>query len=783
MIPFNKTQLSLLISAATLALAVPSYAQNATDDQADTKNAKFQLEEEEILVTATRRDESMSDIPMNISAMGEAELRERNIGDLKDFLKDSVSIHAPENSARSMDSVTVRGLSISPVNQNDLEYFVRSTVAYYIDDTPVHSMGYRIKDVRRVETLMGPQGTLYGGGSLGGAIRYITNQPEYDETTVDVRAGTYQTQGGGLSVDTDVTMNLPLAENLAVRANIAYLDEAGYTDRMIVTAERLNDPMWDAQGKQVKFKNDDWQRVNSAKVALAWQPADNMELTLTHIEQNQRANGSRGTAVDGDYAVQYDKNVVVGYHREFSDREFTLDSLSFEWDLGFAGLVSNTSNYEYSRTGQNNYPNGYTYYGDWGNCAVFCYSNNYDSAPYMTFDNVNSAFTHETRLVSNTEGAISWIGGVYYTEQKGNLRFWEWYDDLEAGLWGLPTNGDNGYFEDINTDYTELAVYGEVTWDVTEDFHVTGGVRWFDWEDNANPKVVDYAFELVDYEREVNNGDQDVFYKLNLSYDITDSMLTYATFSQGFRRGGVNGFKDHAGETVTEEAQTYQPDSIDNLELGLKGKLFDDRLYVQLSAYQMKWYNTQTYRVQTIDAGFPLNGTANGPDAVTEGIETAIRYRITDNWSVKFSTSNNEAKWANTKTHCLYESGDECRTWEKGGKFGGTPAFAYNLSVSYNTVLPNGLGFRAGLHQNYRDEIQSDRADSPDDIVWTYPEITRYNASVGVNGDQWGLSLWASNLTNEEKLVSFQRGQGASVGHRDIYSQPRTIGTSVSFHF
>ncbi|AFU98747.1 TonB-dependent receptor [Simiduia agarivorans] len=781
--PFTKHPLSLLISASVLALSLPALAQDDAED-------KELLEE--ITVTATKRAASVADIPFNISAIGEKELRKRNITDLKALLQDSVEISAPANSARVADSVTVRGLNVSPVNQNNLEFFVRSTLAYYLDETPLPNIGYRIKDIARVETLLGPQGTLYGSGSLGGTIRYITNQPEFDEFTADFNTGLYQTAGGGLSSDTDIVVNLPLSENLALRGSLAYLDEAGYTDRVISPSFRDgqngNPPAWtnpNGSDRSV-YENDDYQRATTGKLALAWKINDDAKLTLTHATQNQLAHGSRGGTLDPDAAedtFQYDMDTVVGRYEEFSDRSFDLTSVDLEWALGFADLASSTSYFKDSREGQANYGIGFVYYGDWGWSGLT--PENTSESPYMLFDNTYSGLSHETRLVSNNEGPLNWVGGIYYTEQKRNLTFSERFPTLDqvGGIDRDAVGGDvdEGYSEDINSNYKELAVFGELTYAITDKWDVTGGIRVFNYSDEADPQITDYAFGLVDTKGAIENKESGKrFYKLNTSYDLTDDMMLYATASQGFRRGGTNGFKDLGGNTVADTTQNYEPDSVDNYELGIKGNLFDDKLYVQTNVYRINWKNTQTYFSQDVNF-FPLNGTVNGPDAVSKGWEFSSRLSVTDHISLTYGTATTQAEWAETKEVCTYSDGSECRTWEKGGKLGGAPKWRHKLGVNFDTTLDNGLGLSASLRGSYTSKIQSDRADSPDEEVYEYDAYTLWHANAGVSSDNWDAGLWIQNLANERAEVSYQSEN--YVGDRLITTMPRTVGVNFSYHW
>jgi hypothetical protein len=272
-------------------------AQRLAREQAEAQRQSAPAAER-IVVTGARRSQSASTVPFNISAINGEQLRQENVTDLKSLISELPAVNAPGNSARFADSVTVRGLSIAPVNANNIEQFVRSTIAYYVDETPLPNVGLRIKDIARVETLLGPQGTLYGAGSLGGTIRYISNQPVLRQFEGRVGASLYQSSGGGLSNDLDAVVNVPLGNQFVLRASVARLDEAGTTDRVSSPPWRGN-AAWSSKpnaGQNV-YKDDDWQEVTTARAALLWQVTPGVKLTLTHTQQDQLAHGTRGVSV------------------------------------------------------------------------------------------------------------------------------------------------------------------------------------------------------------------------------------------------------------------------------------------------------------------------------------------------------------------------------------------------------------------------------------------------------------------------------------------------------
>ena len=809
---------------AAAAAAAPQDASAVPDIAAEAKRKT--AEPERVVITATGRTSAASKVPYNVTALGEEALRENNITDIKSLIQQSIGISAPENSARFADSVTVRGLNVSPVNANNIESFVKSTLSYYLDDTSLPNIGFRIKDIARVETLLGPQGTLYGAGSLGGTIRYITNKPRLGKVEGRINTSFYQVKDGGLSNDTDVVVNLPIGDNVAVRASVARLDEAGYTDRISNPPWRTGANAWTTQPDPATnvYKDDDWQKVNSGRISALWRVAPGIDIIVAHSRQDQLAHGTSGvsllplgvanarTPAERDAAWQnpgrtlaqlpcqpncaftnesmapiaVDRQSIISRYPEFADRQFEMNSFDLDWDLGFATLHSSTSNFKDSRQGQADYASqGWLFYFSLGNLGGAITSNR---SAFITFDNTYKGFSHETRLTSKGTGPLSWIAGVYYTEQDRNLRFSEVLPGMDAFLGTRKAKRsplpDVGYSEDLGSQYKETALYGEVAYKITPKWTVMGGARVFNYKDVGLGKVLDYAGGFVDSDTTAAGGeDGKSYFKLNTSYQVNEDFLGYLTFSQGFRRGGTNGFKNlSATQQIADTAREYKPDSTDNIELGIKGYLFDRRLYIETGIYQIDWKNVQTYRAQTV-SDFPVNGTANGPDARTRGWEFATRYRINDLFSATYSTNTTDGEWTGTKTHCLYINNTSCRTWTEGGKLGGGAKWRHNVRVRFNTTLDNGMYLSSSLGARYVGKVQSDRADNPleNATVAKYDSYTSYSLNAGLSWRQYDASLWVSNLTNVQSLRSAQAA--GIMGYRGIYGTPRTVGLNFSYSF
>lgn len=798
---------AIALAFFTLAGSAPTWAQTVEDKttadntsgtvtRKDAKKESVKLEQ--VVVTASKRAQPAYKVPYNVSVLTEEALRENNITDVKKLIAESEAINAPANSARFADTTTVRGLNTGNANANNIEQFVRSTLSYYIDDTPLPNIGYRIKDVARVETLIGPQGTLYGAGALGGTIRYITNQPKFGVLEGAVNTSFYQTKNGGLSNDTDGVVNIPLTNSLALRASASRLDEKGFTDRIVARPWQTS-PKWfgTPNPAQTTYEDDDWQKVEGSRVALRWKASNDLEIGFAHTQQSQLAHGTTGTQIlplsqDASVSDAFNTHEVTNDHtiispnEEFADRNFNMNSIDVDWNLGFAKLHSSTSQYQDRRKGQGDYTGaGQSFYGFW-DASLDINDTAFNGKPaWIAFNNYYEGLVHETRLTSQTEGPWSWIGGIYYTKTQRSLRFSEMVPGLDAA--GIPVAAterlpNEGYRENLTSDYSETAVFGEVSYKPTDRWSLTAGARLFSYQDDGSSSIRDYTGPTSRETLATESQSAKAYYKLNAAYQFNDDLLGYATYSQGYRRGGANGYRDYKANVVNPDVRAYVPDSTNNMELGFKGFAMDRALYVQANIYQIDWKNPQVGYTQTIDDFFPINGIANGPDARSRGLELAARLRLNENWQITYNGATTSAEFTSAKTIQLYangESGDDV-VIESGTALWGAPKWKHNLGVRYSRVLDNGMVVSTSLRGRYVDKIQwSDNADR------LYPAYAVYNANFGLSKDNWDVSIWVNNLTDKKAVVSNNTGTGqrSDLGARLVYVTPMTVGLNLSYYF
>lgn len=856
---FLSTTLIALSPIAAMAQTVAPAGATKTAAQIAAEEAAKSADVETIVVTATRRNEAATKVPYNISAISEQQLREQNITDIKKLIDENIAIAAPQNSARFADSVTVRGLNVSPVGANNLEYFVRSTLSYYLDDTPLPNIGFRIKDIKQSESLIGPQGTLYGAGSLGGVIRYITNAPKIGAFEARASGSFWQTQGGAFSNDVDFMINVPLGETLALRGSYYRLDDGGYTDRasnppwFTGTRALTNNP----NPAQNIYENDDWEKTDGYRVSALWTPTSKLSLRYTYAAQDQLAHGTSGASrlplrvanavTPADLALYFrnpgsefrgdpsipqscgtncrfnderttpyaiNNKTIISPYEEFADRQLAMHTVELDYEFSFAKLHSSTASYTDEKVGQADYlSQGFAFYCD---ISFFDIGGCFDSSipgnrhGLLTFENNAEGINHETRLVSTGDGPLSWIAGAYYSKTKSQQAFTEVIPDPDGSGPGVgldifsnrflggkviaSPNPDEGYFEDFKTDYTETALFGELNYRITPRWRAMIGARVFNYEDKSERTLIDYSGDFISETIKSTIKDEAVsYFRFNTAYDITPNLLGYFTASQGFRRGGSNPFRNLNTTTrvVSAQVATYGPDSTDNLELGVKGSVFDRKLYVEANIYQILWRDTQTYFSQSI-SGFPVNGTVNGPDAISRGFEFSARYKFNENWSATFATALARAEWNETKNYCTYNfaagvtpvacggaSGFAGRTYNKGGELGGTPEGRYDFGLRYKNTLTDGSKIFASLRGSYRGATQSDRCDVTNCSEFKYPSYTILNGAMGWSTNRYDVTLWIDNLTDERAIVSNQAA--GILGNREITRQPRTIGLNLSY--
>ncbi|MGH8235775.1 MAG: TonB-dependent receptor, partial [Steroidobacteraceae bacterium] len=602
---------------------------------------------EEVLVTATRRAESVQDVPLNITALGGEDLIERGISNLADLGRTVPGLYVLDQGQRQRGSIVVRGLNSNPVGTADGNAFFRNdTVSTYVGELPLY-IDLRPDDIERVEVLLGPQGTLYGAGTLGGAIRYLPRRPDLTQTTLSLRADTFVlSESDDPGLNGGFIANVPFTDTLALRASVNYLDDPGFTDYPYVLREPgvsnpqpdLSDPTAVAANLH-RVKDADFQKVLSGRIALRWQPSERFDANLTHYYQKSESGGRSTSNVRSFGTGPYE---AAFRFTEPSDRTTQLTALEITADLGFAELTS---------------ASGYATRDDLGRRDQtdlnLSFGVGYELFPsfsvYTRDDQEDKAFTEELRLVSKSEGPWKWIAGAFYNDFDLEFRYRETAPGFSAFavdvLGGIQERPDEiGFISATSRQVTEQALFAELGYQFTDAWQVTAGARRFGYElkrraasdlpllntvfFGAPPDQITLVFQ--------QNGQKEngTLFKFNTSYRFSEDLLGYATVSEGYRIGGTNGVAPCPDPLPPGQQNVcgrpdellFQPDTTTNYELGVRSQWLDRRLTINGTIYHVEWKDPQL-------AGITQNGgvgiTKNGKGAESRGAELSFALQAT----------------------------------------------------------------------------------------------------------------------------------------------------------
>lgn len=739
---------------------------------------------EEIVVTASRRATSVQDLPFNITAVSGDMLERQRLTSLNEFSRWVPGLSVVDQGARGGNLMTVRGLNVLSLNASEfLDNGSGETVATYIGEIPLY-LDLKMKDIDRVEVLIGPQGTLYGAGTLGGAVRYLPNAPDTQNFSLDVHGDAFSlAESSGLGYEADVVVNAPIVEGkLAFRGSFSYLDDPGFIDYpYLVRGPGVSNPEPDLSDSAAVAANlyrvDDanTEQTLSTRLSLLWDISDAVQATFNYYYQDQEAGARTVNHRDAFQTGPYESA-----HRflEPNERENQLVSVEIVADLGFAELTSATGISSYDEFGQRDQTDLLLDF-------LYGYETFPSFAAYTREAATEDRLNQELRLVSTGAGPLSWIAGVFYHDYELDASSSEFVPGFPefAGI-DLPT-GDLEYLQITREDLQEQAFFGEITFAFTDRFNVTAGGRWFEYDTD---KFISFDIPLVALSNaESNVAEDDGFLgKLNASYAFTDNVMGYATLSEGYRIGGVNSVAPCVlplppGQNVCAlpDEILIEPDRTTNFELGVHSTLNDGRTILNGAIYQIDWEDIQTQSV-TENGGVPI--TVNGGEAQSQGLELSFQTQIAGGWGVASTYAYNQTELT-TRAVGLVDGFDA----EAGDRVSGTPEHQVSLFVSHVRTLSNGWDLDASYGLTATSDVYTKvglRGNG--EILGGY---TVHHASVGVGRDRWQATLYADNLTNKYAETSvrqdptYVRDVGGFALRRYFRNviRPRTVGIEFRY--
>ena len=754
---------------------------------------------EEILVTASRRSTSLQDIPLNISAVTANQITELQLNNVLDLSKWVPGLTVLDQGVRDGTPIIVRGLN---TNSFDEPRGPGGTVQTYIGDIPVY-IDLNLNDLQRVEALIGPQGTLYGAGTLGGAIRYIPNPVDLEEFEGRLNAGLAQNaEGDNLGWETGAVFNVPLIDGqLGVRASLNVEEVPGFIDYDYVLREPgVSNPQPDfddpadvaANLRPAEDANDS--RIESAKVAIRYTPSPVFDATLTYFYQEQESGGRTLVHYYPDVADADDFQTGKyqnGYrYEEPLTRKDQLISLEVTSDIGFADVVLAAGYSESERLGQRD-----------GTDLLLNFEFGYENFPsfsaFTRDDSGRDITTLELRMVSTYEGPWSWIVGYFHNTIETSLDFQEFVPGLPA-FTGVNRPDELEFAAIRDGETSEDALFGELGLQITDQWQVTVGARAYQYDDELTSETaLPYLFtalgiigpDEIPLSGPTNETDDSgSLYKFNTSYTFSDDLMVYYTLSEGYRRGGINpvapcDFPLTPGQNACALPDEIKilPDTTLNNELGIRSQFFDGRLAVNAALYLVEWDDIQ---VGDFTENGSLRITSNGGKAESQGLELSVNGRINEHWSVNANYAYTDAELTSFAPGLVGredgESGDRLAgSPEHAGAFGltydTTVLGSLDLSINYNLVYTGDIYSTTGLRNN-GEKLSS---------------FTTHGLSGTLASERWTATLFATNLTNEYAVTGIRQNPGflREVNGFDLrfYGRwiniPRTLGAQVTYRF
>jgi outer membrane receptor protein involved in Fe transport len=730
---------SRILHAVVLALAA-----SATDVRAQQAAADPGAGLEEILVTATKRgNENLQTVPIAITAQSQATLEAKGAQDFEDFARSVPSLSFVD-SGPAFKTYVIRGINSTGTGV--------ATVGQYVDDILItgdlRQPDLRLFDVQRVEVLRGPQGTLYGSGSLSGTIRTIINPPDPSGYHADVIVRASDTDHGGGNYNGAITVNAPLIDDrVALRATAYDDEESGFINNIRLGTHGVNA-----------------EHTFGGRAALLVKIDDLTKLTANVFYQKTRTDG-RNIVVKADGELgRYNTDQFV--HDPFTS-EFKIYNLTVNHDFGWADL--DFSNSYFSRGDDNKFDStlfdlsfGPTFFTDVvGLSTANGLTDQEDTSRYIT---------NELRLASKFGERTEFVAGVF--QQHIRTTFVTLVaTSNDAGFINIPVEPVFGQAQAHMTE--QYALFGELSYKFTDKLTGLAGARVFyaDEADDLNSTHPFGGFSPPVETPTLYSHAHKVTPKFYLSYQLTPDAMVYGSISQGFRIGGGN----LANVTpLPPEDRTYRPDSLWNYEVGAKTAWFDRHLIVNSSLYYINWSNIQVS--DFTDDTNALTFIANAGKARVYGAELEVEGRITRDITVGGTLALVEAQLTQDQP-----STNQQFAGHSGDLFPNVPQVSGSLFAQYSHPLTARLDSFARVDYSYTGR-QGTQFSPENPIYNVVPAYNLLGARLGVRTDTWEAALFGKNLLNAYAVNILE--EASNLTPRAVVPlQPLTFGLELRYHF
>jgi iron complex outermembrane receptor protein len=769
------SQFSMLLGAMALSVMNAGFATAADAVAADTQPGDQQdTALQEVTVTAERRTEDVQKVPASISVIGGAALQDNHIVGIEDISRAVPGVSFGSGGGPGLDNIEMRGVSSTSGS---------ATVGIYLDDVPITvknlyngAVEPRLFDMDRVEVLRGPQGTLYGASSEGGAIRFISNQPDLKNFSVSASSEGSGTDHGGGNYEERVVVNTPLVDGrAALRFGVDVGEQSGWIDNLGCCGTSIPGvPVTDAPvGSLVKsdVNNERWAVARlSGKIAVD----DSLTITPAMYAEWDKS---------GDTSVYYPQVGLYEQEKEVPEpinNRLLIGSVTIAKELGFAQLSSISSYFQQDldRIQDGTFYNS-VYFADYLIPAVpgvpggYTNPNTYliGQLPSPQLSNTwTRTMSQEFRFTSSAspdgKDKFSWVTGLFisqYDSRNSNYQSITNFTETFTNIYGVAP-GDSAVtaFQGATFPNNSLALFnfrlreqqfaafGNVTYSPIENLKLTAGVRenyapGYYKQDLAASFFTGPTPVELDYRTHFNS----ITPKFSIAYDATDDLNLYASAAKGDRLGGGNYYipvsvcgEDLANLGLTTAPTNYNTDTLWSYEGGLKGRFLNNSLSINLDGYYVRWRNIQ----QTID--LPICGsqlTVNIGDAKSYGPELELNYEPLA--GLTFGVSSAYTKATITDINPLYQSFGV----NEGQSVLNVPEWMASFRISYTHPVTGNLKVLAKTDYNFTGpSYGSFTVDNPS---YRQPEYSIMNGSLGFSYKNYEVSLFAKNLLNSSKVI------------------------------
>ncbi len=757
-----------LLLCATASLPIAAVAQTAPKPV------------EEIVVTAEKRGSTIQKTPISITALKGADLVRNGIVSVQQVAQQVPGVSF-KTGGPGQTELEMRGLNSAGGNS--------ATVGFYLDETPLSTFAYAtagkvvidpdLYDIDRIEILRGPQGTLYGSGSMGGTFRVLTNQPDPSKMSGSFHLNGGGTEGGGLNGGFDAMLNVPIVQDkAALRVVVTDRFLSGWIDRIVETPFPLPTDgglvRGNVLGAPINGRKSDVndEHLQSARASLLLRPTDSLTITPAYFMQAVHLGGQSLVDVPPDNEAHY---------QPFAQSEpvhdsFFLGSLGIKYDLGWASLSSSTS---YWHRALSQVQDGSEVLQDVLALPGYGVADGgIGNDPWVENDTA-SQLSEEVRLASSGTGPLSWIAGVFYSATASRtIQFSN--DPAAASVLGVAEL----YHEDVPQTFKQEAVFGEATYSILPTLKLTAGLRYYNY--NSDFTAVEYGFfgpygTLQPGGSTSTEHDQGINPKFNVAWLPDRDLTLYATVAKGFRPGGGNETVPTAGTAEgvacaaslaalgkTSNPDTYGPDSIWSYELGEKARLLGDRVTLNADVYYEHWRAIQ--REVTLTCGYIY--TDNAGEANIYGGELELSAQVTDALTLNANLGYADATYAanNVETGVV-----------KGEVLPDVARFTSTQSLVYTAPITDTINLSARFSNSY--------VSSRQDVTYYIDRLPGYDtASARISADflgGWSAGIFADNLGNSHALLSAINSQVLNIPTltRDTTLRPRTFGLDLTYKF